>query len=149
MTVYGLGFIVLVLAFRVQSLGFRGLHLVANGSNASGGGPRANSAQIRQSRPESGLGCQIKVLQNLSSCSILARKRRGSKDLVANGSNAPAEEPFRLHHQHSCSGSGARGTGLGAGGRGNSGTKPRTFAILRLMPFEVCLGGGTPFPLAR
>jgi hypothetical protein len=37
---------------------------------------RANSSHIRQSRPDSGLGSQVKVLEASTSCSLLARKRR-------------------------------------------------------------------------
>jgi len=36
---------------------------------------RANSAHIRQSKPESGLGFQVKVLETFSICSPLTRKR--------------------------------------------------------------------------
>ena len=33
---------------------------------------------MRQSMPDSGLGCQVEVLENVWSCSLFARKRKGT-----------------------------------------------------------------------
>jgi len=59
---------------------------------------RANAAHVRQSRPDSGLGLshfQDEILQDISSCSLLAEQRMGSKPGAA-GSEAPSLAILKL-----------------------------------------------------
>ena len=57
---------------------------------------RENTAHVRQSRPDSGLGFQVKVLKPLSSCCLFARKRDPKPETLS-AAEVPRLEATSLH----------------------------------------------------